>query len=216
MVKGQNNEGIMSRTWCTSTPGNTLPWGNQPWDRPFILVFHHHDTLFLQHYSHLGFSGYSCAGFLIWKSTTLKTVPYIVTNNQHHPHFFPQISAYLIAIFILKVVTSIFRSILVGRRHLQPQENIYIQRNNFQESPNGGKITIFFLELRLQRLLLVSENIFSQNIFLPRTQGPDMKNIFLPTIQGPDIKNIFLPTTQGSGMKYIFWGVWHWWWKYIL
>jgi len=34
--------------------------------------------------------------------------------------------------------------ILVGSRHLQPQENIYIQRNNFQKSPNGGKITIFF------------------------------------------------------------------------
>ena len=34
------------------------------------------------------------------------------------------------------------------------------------------------LELGSQRLLLVSENIFSQNIFLPTTQGPDMKNIF--------------------------------------
>jgi len=40
-----------------------------------------------------------CAGFLIWKSTPLKTAPYIVTKNQHHPYFFPQISAYLIAIF---------------------------------------------------------------------------------------------------------------------
>jgi len=36
----------------------------------------------------------------------------------------------------------------------------------------------FFLELGPQRLLLVSENIFSQNIFLPTTQGPGMKNIF--------------------------------------
>jgi len=62
----------------------------------------------------------------------------------------------------------------------------------------------FFLELGPQRLLLVSENIFSQNIFLPKTQGPDMKNIFLPTMQGPDMKNIFLPTTQGPGMKNIF------------
>ena len=33
------------------------------------------------------------------KSTTLKTAPYIVTNNQHHPHFPPQISACLIDIF---------------------------------------------------------------------------------------------------------------------
>ena len=48
-----------------------------------------------------------------------------------------------------------------------------------------------FLELGPQRLLLVSENILSQNIFLPRTQGPDMKNISLPTTQGPGMKNIF-------------------------
>jgi len=54
----------------------------------------------------------------------------------------------------------------------------------------------FFLELGPRRLLLVSESIFSQNIFLPRTQGPDMKNILLPTIQGPGMKNIFLPTTS--------------------
>jgi len=69
--------------------------------------------------------------------------------------------------------------ILVGSRHLQPQENIYIQRNNCQESPNGGKITIFFfLELGPQRPFLVPEIILSQNIFLPTTQGPDMKNMF--------------------------------------
>jgi len=59
-------------------------------------------------------------------------------------------------------------------------------------------------ELGPQRLLLVSENIFSQNIFIPRTQGPDIKNIFLPTIQGPDMKNIFLPTMQGPDKKNIF------------
>jgi len=52
-------------------------------------------------------------------------------------------------------------------------------------------------ELGPQRVLLVPENILSQNIFqwknifLSRTQGPDMKNIFLPTIQGPDMKNYF-------------------------
>ena len=95
--------------------------------------------------------------------------------------FFPQISAYLIAIFSFKKWSLLYleacsmpnhqhsKLILVGSRHLQPQENIYIQRNNCQESPNGGKITIFFLELGPQTLLLVSENIFSQNIFLPRT-----------------------------------------------
>jgi len=65
----------------------------------------------------------------------------------------------------------------------------------------------FFLELGPHRLFFVSENIFSQNIFLPRTQGSDMKNIFLPTMQGSDMKNIFLPTTQGPDMKNIFSGV---------
>ena len=65
-------------------------------------------------------------------------------------------------------------------------------------------VEFLFLELGPQGLLLVSENIFSQNIFLPTIQGPNMKNIFLPTMQGPDMKNIFLPTTQGPGMKNIF------------
>jgi len=37
------------------------------------------------------FSGYFCADFFIWTSTwTLKITPYLVTNNQHHPHFFPR------------------------------------------------------------------------------------------------------------------------------
>jgi len=35
-----------------------------------------------------------------------------------------------------------------------------------QKSSNGRKITIFFLELGPQRPLLVSENIFSQNVTL--------------------------------------------------
>ena len=75
-------------------------------------------------------------------------------------------------------------TILVGGRHLQPQENIYIQRNNCQESPNGGKITIFFfLELGPQRPFLVPEIILSQNIFLPTTQGPDIKKYFDPILQ---------------------------------
>jgi len=39
---------------------------------------------------------------------------------------------------------------------------------------------LFFLELGPQALLLVLENILSQNIFLPTTQGPDMKNMFWP------------------------------------
>jgi len=37
-----------------------------------------------------------------------------------------------------------FKLILVDSRHLQLQENIDLQRNKYQESPNGGKITIFF------------------------------------------------------------------------
>jgi len=69
--------------------------------------------------------------------------------------------------------------ILVGSRHLQPQENIYIQRNNCQESPNNN---LSFLELGPQRPFLVPESILSQNIFLPTTQGPDMKNIFCVTL----------------------------------
>ena len=36
----------------------------------------------------------------------------------------------------------------------------------------------FFLELGPQIPFLVPEIILSQNIFLPTTQGPDMKNIF--------------------------------------
>ena len=28
-----------------ANPRNTLPWCSQPWDGPFILVFHDHDTL---------------------------------------------------------------------------------------------------------------------------------------------------------------------------
>jgi len=66
--------------------------------------------------------------------------------------------------------------ILVGRRHLQLQENIYIQRNNCQESPQWWKNNnIFFLELEPQKPFLVPEIILSQNIFLPTIQGPDMK-----------------------------------------
>ena len=38
----------------------------------------------------------SGSGFVI------STDGYIVTNNQHHPHFFPQISAYLIVFFHFK------------------------------------------------------------------------------------------------------------------
>jgi len=45
----------LSRTIPTSlptiaNPGNTLPRCSQPWDKPFTLVFHHQDTLFLHHY----------------------------------------------------------------------------------------------------------------------------------------------------------------------
>jgi len=46
---------------------------------------------------------------------------------------------------------------------------------------NSGKITICsFLELGPQRPLLVQENILGKNIFLPKTQGQDIKNTFGP------------------------------------
>jgi len=47
----------------------------------------------------INFTPVCCHVCSVWKSTTLKTALYIVTNNQDHPHFSPQISAYLIDIF---------------------------------------------------------------------------------------------------------------------
>ena len=53
--------------------------------------------------------------------------------------------------------------ILVGSRHLQPQKNIYIQRNSCQESPNGGKITIFFSGTRTPETLISLRKYISTN-----------------------------------------------------
>jgi hypothetical protein len=47
----------------------------------------------------------SLFGSPLW---TLKTAPYNVTSNQHHPHFSPQIPAYLIANFLFQKWSLLF------------------------------------------------------------------------------------------------------------
>ena len=61
--------------------------------------------------------------------------------------------------------------ILVGSRHLQPQKNIYIQRNSCQESPNGGKITIFFSGTRTPDTLISFRKYFQSKYISTKKSG---------------------------------------------
>jgi len=61
--------------------------------------------------------------------------------------------------------------ILVGSRHLQPQENIYIHRNSCQESPNGGKIPNFFSGTRTPETLISLRKYFQSKYISTKNSG---------------------------------------------